>query len=396
MAIGTVTVQISAGAAQDDAGNPSSSSNLLEVDFDDTPPPGGGDEHVADTNTVALYHFNANFADSTANQLDLSVSGGVQLSGDNLGWMGTPSGQVARFNAIGDSLSVSIPDDLMLEAGDPRPLTIEARIYPRAWLGYGIDNLSVITLEQDWDTNLTLEDSKWGTSPKGPHVLSAGIPITTAPQWAAAAPLDQWALVQISFDGSNTVSAWINGQPAGAVTIEPNVDRTADWILTLGNFAGDLDEVYIHRGPPDAADQSNTVISASAAVVAAAFAEDDGAHTGPAADPDGDHRSNLLEIALGTNPLLQDGTGIDVERAPDGEVTITFPVPDHAASTSSGYQSAAFNYLVQTSDDLETWTDCQVTPTGEEAMANDFRRVRMRIEPVLDSRQFFRLKVETR
>ena len=394
-AIGNVMVQINAGAATDPAGNPSGTSNLLIVDFDDTPP-GGGDEHAVDANTVALYHFNTDYGDSSPNQFDLSVGGNVQLSSDNLGWMGTPSGQVARFGAIGDTLSVSIPDNLLLDAGDTRPLTIEARIYPRAWLGYGIENLPIIVLDQDWDTNLTFEDSKWGTNPQGPKILSAGVPITTAAQWAAAAPIGQWAELQISYDSTGTISAWINGQPAGSVTLTPNIDRDSDWTLTLGNFDGDIDEVYIHRSAPSATSQAAFAITAAQAVAAGAFADTGEVDSQLDADPDGDGRINLLEVAFGSDPMASDASPVYLGRTSEGETTLTFPVPIASQLTATGFESAAFSYVVQSSPDLQNWQACNVTGVAEEDAARDFKSVVIEINSDSESHRFFRLQVSTR
>ena len=139
---------------------------LREIDGTEPAPPSnpGTDEHTPDSNTVALYHFNSDYSDASSNALDLTSTGGVNLTGANLGWMQSPSGKVARFSNIGDTLSVNIPDSLVL-ASDGQPLMIETRIYPRNYLGYSIDSFPIITLHQEWDSHLQLEDSKWGSGP---------------------------------------------------------------------------------------------------------------------------------------------------------------------------------------------------------------------------------------
>lgn len=88
----------------------------------------GGSEFVVDANTVALYHFNGDFRDSGPNGLDLTASGNVTLANDNCGWMAVPAGQVARFSGLGDTLTVAIPDNLLMGGKTASPLTLEVRI----------------------------------------------------------------------------------------------------------------------------------------------------------------------------------------------------------------------------------------------------------------------------
>ena len=158
-------------------------SYLREIDGTEPAPPTGGgtDELTADANTIALYHFNSDFSDASSNSLDLSSSGGVALTNSNLGWMQNPSGKVARFNNIGDTLSVDIPDALVLSE-DGTPLLIDMQIYARNYLGYSIDNLPIVAFHQEWDSHLQLEDSKWGTNPAGPKYFASGGTLADAQQ----------------------------------------------------------------------------------------------------------------------------------------------------------------------------------------------------------------------
>ena len=54
-----------------------------------------------DAHTVALYHFDTGYQDSSKNRLNLTPSGNVFLTGSNRGWSSDPSGQVARFRGPG-------------------------------------------------------------------------------------------------------------------------------------------------------------------------------------------------------------------------------------------------------------------------------------------------------
>ena len=158
---------------------------------------------------------------SSPNNHHLTVTGGVTRSSSNLAWMSNPTGQVARFSAIGDTLSVSIPDAIVLP-NSGQPLTIDARIYPNAWLGYSVDNVPIISLHQKWDSHFVIEDPKWGNNPRGPEAVSSGGILVTAQQWAAAVSPGQWHRVQIAFDGVQTVTCSIDGVVSGPATM---IDR---------------------------------------------------------------------------------------------------------------------------------------------------------------------------
>ncbi len=162
---GEVTIMLPAGAALDAAGNPSLAASPLTVDYS-LPAGGGGgggggDEENVTPDTIVLYHLNNDFLDASPNGLHLATGGGVELRSDNLGWMQSPSGTAADFSSVGDSLSVAIPDNLVL-ADASSPLTIEARVFVRDYLGYGVDNLPVLSLHQDWDAHFQLDEPEMG------------------------------------------------------------------------------------------------------------------------------------------------------------------------------------------------------------------------------------------
>ncbi|MEM7383637.1 MAG: Ig-like domain-containing protein, partial [Verrucomicrobiota bacterium] len=249
---GSVTVAVGSGRAQDGSGNTNTASNTLTVTYTDPANSGGGaDEYTVDAETIALYHFNGNYNDASGNGLNLQALGGVQRVSSNLGWMANPSGQVARFTSAGDRLTIAIPDSLIMPSGGA-PLTIEARIFPRAYKGYSVGNLPIVSLEQSWDSGVTLKDNKWAKNPKGPSLRTHNTELLSRQQWQAEAAFGQWHLIQVAFDGNNTVRCWIDGELVRTVNRKPNFSRTNNWILTLGNFDGDIDEVLIRQSPDPA------------------------------------------------------------------------------------------------------------------------------------------------
>jgi hypothetical protein len=313
--------------------------------------------------------------------------------------MQSPAGKVARFSKIGDTLSVEIPDALILPSSST-PITIEARIYPRAFLGYGVDNLPIISLHQDWDAHLQLEDSKWGTSPKGPRLFANGGTLANAQQWADAVALNQWHLLQISYDGAGTVSSWIDGAPLSAITVAPNADRNRHWTLTLGNFDGDIDELHIHAipAPPGAPPVGSQ--SAVAAAVGSYNQTHGGNITFPLGkDTDGDGWIDLFEVAHGTSAS---GAG-----APDFHLTMvtagtasypvySIPVLDIGTATTDGFLSAAFTYQIEASINLDDWEQPIIpteNPSNLPAPPEGYQFLSFRLQAPPGQRTFFRTTV---
>lgn len=360
------------------------------------------DERIADANTVALYHFNDDFADSSANSLDLTVAGTVLLAGDNLSWMVNPTGKVARFSGNGDRLTVTVPDELLLTNADSRLLSIEARIYPRAWEAYGVADLPILSLAQDAFTHLKLEDSQWSSSPRGPRVVGSGIPLASAAKWASAAPLNQWAKLEISFDpDTGAVTTWINSQPVSVVSIPINVANSAAWKLELGNFDGDLDEVFIHRGAPTGGGTLPTQVPASSAVAAEVLGVStaDPLATNLLVDTDGDGVATLVEVATGSDSYSSSSmTRVSTAISANGNTEVTYQVPASAVATSQGYETAAFVFKVEVSEDLTNWSPANLSNVSSDpAETGGYQMVTQRINTLpTGDRQFVRLSVQAR
>ena len=207
--------------------------------------PNGGTPFQTDANTVALYHFNSNYSDSSKNHLNLAASGNVCLAGTNGGWSSTPAGEVARFQALGDTLSVAIPDSLLMPGKRCSPITLEAYVYPRGYLAYGVGNYPVISLFQAWDTSLEIVDGKW-TSPAAPMLEAGEDTILSSQQWNSLMTLNAWHQLKITLDARGAVTCWIDGvEAATGSAANMYYGRATPWVFTLGNFNGDIDEVRI-------------------------------------------------------------------------------------------------------------------------------------------------------
>jgi len=401
---GEVTIMLPAGAALDAAGNPSLAASPLTVEYSLPAGGGGGDEANVTPDTIALYHLNNDFLDASPNGLHLAAGGGVELKSDNLGWMQSPSGTAADFSSVGDSLSVAIPDNLVL-ADASSPLTIEARVFVRDYLGYGVDNLPVLSLHQDWDAHFQLEDRKWGNNPAGPQLLAAGGVLASAQQWGDVVEPGVWHQLQVSYDGAGTVTCWIDDIPLSALSIEPNADRTSPWILTLGNFDGMIDEVHIQSipAPLGYVDKGDSVLPSTPAISARdAYSERYGTSgsLGWLDDDDRDGWRNLEEIAYGSAPFGGGEPALIIGRVQIGDSgyrSISFPVETLGETTGQGYRSAAFEYLPQFSTDLEGWRAGLVpveNPADLPAPAGGYRFVSFRM-PEPGQVGFFRILVRT-
>ncbi|MEZ5327257.1 MAG: putative Ig domain-containing protein [Verrucomicrobiales bacterium] len=265
---------------------------------DTTSLPPAADEHIVTPDVIALYHFNGNYADESANRLTLIPSGGVQRTAANTGWMQRPAGQVARFSAVGDTLTLSIPDALVTPEMDSS-LTMEARVFVRNYLGWGVENLPIVFLHQEWDSHYGLQDRKWG-DPRGANIMANAQEVLTAQQVNSLMSPGQWHHLQISYDGASEIKTWIDGALVARVDKPPHPSRTNDWTLTLGNFDGDVDEVILRRSvvpqPPTAPD---IYPSTWTAWLNSSLSS---ATSSPTTNADGDYFVDLLEYALGNDP----------------------------------------------------------------------------------------------
>ena len=244
LASGVVSISLPGGRVSDAEGNGNVPSNLLEVEFTDPLAVAVDAGKIADSATIALYPMDGNADDVSGNGFHLTTAGSVSFANDNLGWMANASGSVARFGGPGDTLTVSLPDSVMLPSGG-KPSSIEAWIYPRAYAGFSFDNSPIISLTQEWDASLSLNDRKWGSDPYGPEIVAGSLIFVDAQTWAALAPSNAWHRVTLTYDGRQTVECVIDGILAGSATVYPNDGRTNDWQFSLGNFDGDIDDVRI-------------------------------------------------------------------------------------------------------------------------------------------------------
>jgi hypothetical protein len=207
--------------------------------------PNGPAPFQLDANTIALYHFDTDYSDSSRNHLNLTPSGNVSLVGWNNGWSSVPAGKAARFQALGDNLTVNINDSLILPANGPSPLTLEAYIYPRGYLAYGVGNYPVIGLAENWDASLELDDAKWNV-PETPMVVAGSNTLVSSQQWEDLVTPNSWHYLKITLSAAGQVTCWIDGQQAATASgANLNFKRTTPWTFTLGNFDGDIDEVRI-------------------------------------------------------------------------------------------------------------------------------------------------------
>ncbi|MDB6069068.1 MAG: hypothetical protein JWL81_239, partial [Verrucomicrobiales bacterium] len=182
--------------------------------------------------------------DSGTHALHLTATGTVTAATDNRGWMAYPAGGTARFTGLGQALSVSIPDTWIMPTVTRPNLTVEARIYPKAWKSYGVSNAPVVSLRQEWDNSLELRDGKWN-SPAAPVVAAGNVVAVNSAAWAAACTFNTWHLLKVTVTSTGSVQCTLDGTVVGSGTAAAWSNRTNGWILTLGNFDGDLDEVRI-------------------------------------------------------------------------------------------------------------------------------------------------------
>jgi len=154
---------------------------------------------------------------------------------------------------VGDYLQVQIPASRIFPGTGPSPLTIEAWIYPKAYTGNGGD---IIGLTQDYiNGNCSPPGaSQWvlydgQNIPDAPELYANAAVLLTDSQWNQAVTLNTWHLIKITFDGNATTKVYIDASPTplATSTCPPRYDAGNFWTVTLGNFVGDIDEVWINN-----------------------------------------------------------------------------------------------------------------------------------------------------
>lgn len=215
-----------------------------------TPPPtptptgdsGSGQEFTADANTVALWHFDENYQ-ATNGSYTLSTMGNVSLV-EGATWMSQPAGKFARFNVLGDALTLSIPDSNIGPSATNPGFSIEAWIRPRNYKAYGVGSGNLVGLYQNWDASMQIQDGKWN-NPAAPSVFCGSSTTINSTSWNAAITKGVWQKITLNFSAPNTFTFYVNHQLVSTSTVSFNQGRTNNWTFTLGNFDGDIDEVRL-------------------------------------------------------------------------------------------------------------------------------------------------------
>jgi Concanavalin A-like lectin/glucanases superfamily len=227
-------------------------------------PINGGTNIIPGSNSVALYHFtNSLVTDSSGNGNTLTIYTASDSAGPFLGtntlWMRSPTtnGHVASFTNAGDYLKVTFPatnfPNTNYGGGSiPLALTIDAWIYPRAYLA----NSNILVLGSGYygsSCSPSTNTTNWGSSQWGlscglgtPQVVANNAYVISSNQWSQLCPLNTWSHLQITFDAtlaSANTKVYIGGnlQCCSSCMPQPNEPM----LFTLGNFDGDIAEVEI-------------------------------------------------------------------------------------------------------------------------------------------------------
>ncbi|HEV2211228.1 MAG TPA: glycoside hydrolase family 9 protein [Verrucomicrobiae bacterium] len=181
----------------------------------------------------------------------LNIYGHTSLA-DNAAWMRSPSGKVVRFHDAGDYVTVPIPANVILPGDGPapqHPVTIEARIFPRAFKS---DGQSIISLRQDYNAQWVLYYDTLANPPAlrvfANQAVAVDAPITT--QYLTP---NTWHSLRITFDAYNDnttgiTTVYIDDAPPVSISTalsNPAYGGVQPWILHIGDFDGDIDELRI-------------------------------------------------------------------------------------------------------------------------------------------------------
>jgi hypothetical protein len=226
------------------------------TNFDVYDPVRGGANLDADSNTVALYHFDDSqnpYADSSGHGYTLDPytnrADGVGLA-NNANWMGSPDGLVARFHGSGNRLEATIPAaSLPLNSGDS--VTLEGRLYPRV---YQANSGNIFTLYQVYNSGDPPTATQLGTyfdltqSAEAPEIYANAFPLLNGNVLKQHLTPYTWHSVKLtltSFGTNATTCAYVDGVLLGSTNNPPIFNLNVPWTLILGGFDGDIDEVRI-------------------------------------------------------------------------------------------------------------------------------------------------------
>jgi hypothetical protein len=287
--------------------------------------------------------------------------------------MDVPSGSAARFSGEGDTLSVTIPDSLLLPSQNGE-ITVEWAMRPLSLPNPSGSATYFLDLSQSYDTHFVMRTNGWA-NPHFPTIRMHGEEITDNTTMAANYG-PHWLRVKLVQDAAGVVKTYVNDSLISETVKPPNGGRENDWQLTLGNFDGYIDELRISIAARD-----GTAAQLAASDTAASLGLNKGfddwlaSTTGTSSvlttrnlmmDPDADGLALLLEYATGGQATLADlphehTPHVMVEHRPGGPVLtlryrrLTNGQEFHAAR----YLRGDLLYVIETATDLgpePNWT----------------------------------------
>jgi hypothetical protein len=203
-----------------------------------------------DDNTLALFHLDGNLDDSSGHGLRLKAVSPPAMKtlvpyhfAERAPlWMKKPAGSCLVLKGA-EQFSVTIPDSVL-----PNPATtswkLQMMVYVDKFAGWGFPgNPVVLGMRNDGDSMVGWYQDTWSRA-MAPKFFEA----VPAQKFAADFPRNQWAQVEITYDGHDSASFYVNGKLWGTQRgklINPN--RKEPMTLTVGPFNGMIDEISLSR-----------------------------------------------------------------------------------------------------------------------------------------------------
>ena len=217
-------------------------------------PQNGGQPLTAGSSTVALYHLDNNLNDSEtadpAHPHNLTIQSGSVTFSDNTTWMKTPSGKVASFAGIGDSLTATIPYSSL--QGGLTGLAIEFRLYVKQLPGSGLTLFSFSgqpsgNTSSEWSIGYRtdLAPNPYFEAPND-YVVPNNSVSQSSDIWASKMTPNTWHAIKITATPAGLTSVYIDDMTTPAATATHTVNwSVTNWQLSMGNFIGYIDELRI-------------------------------------------------------------------------------------------------------------------------------------------------------
>ncbi len=213
--------------------NATTSLNIAPNSFESAP-------QTVTSDTVALFHFDSNYADATARNGSMTPAGQVTLDASNLGWMAGHSGAALKAADLGDDATLVIPAGAVRDQ-DTTAIELEAMMFINGFKGYARGNAQILSLNENWNCFMELSEDMWA----GPMIRGGNTFSFSGAALTSALTLKTWHHLKIHLDAQGYEFRIDGNLLASGASSEFQNWGYSPVTLQVGNFDGWLDELVV-------------------------------------------------------------------------------------------------------------------------------------------------------